>query len=60
MTLKVIVSEAPLVVLSMIKNGFKISAVPPGEEPDPASSAISKTLLPPVDPVSCIIKALPS
>ena len=51
---------AALVVPSIIKNGFKIDAEPPGDDPEPALAAISKTLFPAVDPVSCIIKALPS
>jgi len=50
-TLKVMVSEPVLVVPSIIRKGLRISAAPPGEDPEPACSAISKTLLdPPVVP----------
>ena len=55
------VSEPVRVVPSIIKKGLRISAAPPGEEPDPACSAISSTLLePPVVPVSLTTIALPS
>ena len=46
---------------SIIKKGLRISAAPPGEDPEPACSAISNVLLdPPVVPVNLTTIALPS